>query len=88
MSSTQIAEEKIRYFTISCYFKVLDAEMYGGIGSIGYACGNLGFENKMKGEPRDVVDGLRESMSTLLKVGPENVISISHDEYEANTEDD
>lgn len=78
----------IKYFTVSCYFKVLDADVYGGIGSIGYACINSGFENQMKCEPQDVVDISIEGLSDMLNVSLENIISISHDEYEANTEDE
>lgn len=80
-------EEPIKYFTIATYFKVLDSEMFGGKGSIGYTSACLGFENQMKGNPQDVVDISRENASQMLKVELENIISISANEYEENTED-
>ena len=80
--------QAIKHFTISCCFKILDAEIYGGVGSTGYSCMNFGFENQMKGKPQDIVDDCKEKLSTMLEVSLENVISISYGEYEENTEED
>lgn len=76
-----------KYFTITCYFKVLDSGMFGGKGSIGYTSASLGFENEMKGNPADAVDDFRKQTAKMLEVKLENVTSISYEEYEENTED-
>ena len=81
-------KQQTKYFSVTCYFKVLDSEMFGGIGSVGYTSVNFGFENQMKGKPQDLVDDCKEKLSKMLEVSLENIISISYEEYEENTEDD
>lgn len=80
-------KEAIRYFTITFCFKVLDSDMFGGKGSTGYASTGLGFKNELKGNPADAVDDFRKNTAKMLEVKLENVISVSKEEYEENTED-
>lgn len=80
--------EKINV-TISLYFEVKDAEMFGGVGEIGYA------ETKMDLEIEDLsnfklqayVEKNIENYAEIFEVPKENVRIISRTEYEANTED-
>ncbi|HHX63141.1 MAG TPA: hypothetical protein GX707_20885 [Epulopiscium sp.] len=81
-------KQQTKYFSVTCYFKVLDSEMFGGKGSTGYTSVSLGFENQMNGNPQDVVEITRENSAQMMKVDLDKVISISFSEYEENTEDD
>lgn len=81
-------KEQTKYFNVTCCFKVLDSDMFGGKGSIGYTSASLGFENQMKGNPQDVVDIAKEGVAQMVGVSLENIISISASEYEENTEDE
>lgn len=81
--------EKVN-ITLVFYFEIKDAEIYGGIGEVGYA------EQKMDLVASDLSDiklqevakNAREGFAKLLKVPVENVRIISRIEYEENTEDE
>lgn len=75
--------------TVKVFFEVLDAEVYGGVGSIGYTAtkisGGIGmaaidFDSYIK----EQVTGL----SKLMGVPEENIRIIDKTEYELNTEEE
>ena len=84
-------EMKIR---ISLYFEVKDSEMFGGVGSVGYAERNMDLtiiEEKpriFKGSAYDYVKKSITSMAENLGVSEECIRTISKKEYEENTEDE
>lgn len=83
--------------TLTCYFEVKDAEMFGGAGSVGYTSVSLKHSkaaNQLAGIITDSVqceDFLytnRKSIADLIGVPVECVRAITYDQYEAATEDD
>lgn len=90
--------EDLRCVTLHFYFKVLDAELFGGKGTKGYAATSanecLGSEevsfDKMVSlkEFNKICDKYRKCISVQMKVPEENVVAISRDEYKENTDED
>lgn len=75
---------------LTLYYRVHDAEMYGGPGSIGYAKQAFGLLPSSKPEDFDdnVALGCRESMAIMLHVPPEKLEFLTAEEYERESEDD
>lgn len=75
--------------TLSVYYKIVGADLYGGPESTGYAMMVLDFDTKNLGSVNLPV--LREEgksgFAETCKVPVENVTLISRQEYEANTAD-
>lgn len=75
--------------TISLYFEIKDAGIFGGVGEIGYT------ETKLDLEIEDLsnfklqtyAEKNLSNYAEILKVPKENVRIISRTEYEANTEE-
>ncbi len=77
-----------KYVSVSVCFEVLDSEIYGGVGSIGYFQMNLEFDLKDEIRiNRDTIDAYRSMCARLCGVGISKVRCISKDEYEDNTEE-
>ena len=76
------------------YFEIKDAEIYGGVGTVGYSSISLDhcrkinelFEDEEK--QKELINSQIKATAQLLKVEPENVKAITWEEYEAATEDD
>lgn len=74
--------------TISLYFEIKDAKMFGGIGEIGYCKTNvdLGIEDLSSEKIQDFAERNISYYAEMFKVQKENVKIISRIEYEENTE--
>ena len=72
------------------YFRVHDAEVYGGPGSVGYAKQTLQLlpDALLSSFDDQVAASMRFSMADMLKVAPEKLEFITAEEYERETEDD
>lgn len=76
--------------TIGLYFEVRDAEMYGGVGTVGYANVNLecALESLTNEKLKNYVNSQIEGIANLCKTSVEKVKVISRTEYEENVDDD
>lgn len=78
---------------ISLYFEIKDSEMFGGVGSVGYAEQNIGFtvtEEKPRIFEESAYDYVKRAIANMAKslgVSEECIRTISKEEYEENTED-
>lgn len=75
--------------TISLYFEVKDAEIFGGIGEVGYSEINmdLAVEDLSSAKLQVFAEENIANFAEMLKVPKENVRIISRTEYKANTEE-
>ena len=75
--------------TISLYFEVKDAKMFGGVGEVGYTETkmDLEIEDLSKFKLQTYAEKNLENYAEILKVPKENIRIISRTEYEENTED-
>lgn len=77
---------------ISIYFEIKDSEMFGGVGSIGYAERNMDFtvtDKKpcvFKESAYDYVKKAIANMAKSLDVSEACIRTISKEEYKENTE--
>ncbi len=71
------------------YFRVYDAEIYGGHGSVGYAMQKVQLlpDSVLSSFDDQVAGRMRTSMSDMLKVPPEKLEFITGEEYEQETEE-
>lgn len=76
--------------TLSLYFEVHDAEMYGGKGTVGYA--NINVDLKVSALANadliNYVEGQIQGVAEMCKVDKEKVIIISRTDYEKETEEE
>lgn len=86
--------EDLRCISLHFYFKVLDADMYGGEGSIGFAGCSANecikdIDNCTTVKGFDVIsEKYRAYIAMQMKVPTSKVIPISRTEYKNNTEED
>ena len=75
--------------TISLYFEVNDAEIFGGVGEVGYSEINmdLAMEDLSSVKLQIFAEENIANFAEMLKVPKENVRIISRTEYKANTEE-
>lgn len=75
--------------TISLYFEVKDAEIFGGTGEVGYSEINtdLAMEDLSSVKLQIFAEENIANFAEMLKVPKENVRIISRTEYKANTEE-
>lgn len=75
--------------TISLYFEVKDAEIFGGTGEVGYSEINmdLAMEDLSSVKLQIFAEESIANFAEMLKVPKENVRIISRTEYKANTEE-
>lgn len=73
---------------ISLYFKVLDSDMYGGPGSVGYAAQAFDHVSALDKADDAMAERCRADMATMLGVCPENLEFIAYEEYKEATEED
>lgn len=81
--------EKYGHFdcSMSLFYQVHDAEIYGGIGSVGYA--QQEFHGVLDADAFAATEnGMREDMAEFLCVPPEKVVFISRTEYEEATKNE
>ena len=82
-------EMKIR---ISLYFEIKDSEMFGGVGSVGYAERNMDFtvtEKKPRIFKESAYDYVKKAIANMVEslgVSEACIRTISKEEYEENTE--
>ena len=82
--------DKGSMITVSLYFEVHDADLYGGKGSVGYANNNLDFEiSKLNDEDLNTLaETARQGVADMCGVDKEKVINISRTYYEEETSDE
>ena len=82
-------QEKIDV-TISLFFEVRDAEIFGGKGESGCSEVNIDFhtEDLTGFKLREYAQKQLVGLAELLKVPQENIRIIKREEYEENTEED
>ncbi len=75
--------------TISLYFEVKDAEIFGGAGEVGYSEINmdLAMEDLSSVKLQVFAEENIANFAEMFKIPKENVRIISRTEYEANTEE-
>lgn len=76
--------------TISLYFEVHDADLYGGKGTVGYANTNVDLKVSALGKADidNYVEAQRQGVAEMCKVDKEKVIVISRTKYEEETADE
>lgn len=76
--------------TISLYFEIHDADMYGGKGTIGYANTNVDLEVSVlaKADINNYVEMQRQGVAEMCKIDKEKVIVISRTAYKEETDDE
>ena len=76
--------------TISLYFEVHDADLYGGEGTVGYANTNVDLKVSALGKADidNYVEAQRQGVAEMCKVDKEKVIVISRTKYEEETADE
>lgn len=75
--------------TLSLFFEIKDAEIFGGVGEVGYVEEKLDLktDNLANIKLRKFMQRTISHLAKMLKVPEENVRAISRTEYEENTED-
>ena len=75
---------------MTLYYRIHDAELYGGPGSIGYASQAFTITNPASLDEwgDETADLLRAGLAKDLHVAPENLEYITAAEYEVETEED
>ena len=73
---------------ITLYFKVMDSDMYGGPGSVGYATQAFDHVTALENADDAMAERCRGDMATMLGVCPENLEFITYEEYEESTGED
>lgn len=77
---------------ISLYFEIKDSEMFGGVGSVGYAERNMDFtvtEKKTRIFKESAYDYVKKAIANMVEslgVSEACIRTISKEEYEENTE--
>ena len=86
---TEVENNKIRV-TVSLFFKIKDADIFGGAGSIGYSESKIDLNTAdLSGfKLQEYAKGQIESFAELLKASEENIQIVSRQEYEDNTDGD
>jgi len=82
--------EDLRCHTVHLFFKVLDSDMFGGDGTIGYVNSNAGECWPIPSEEveKNHTEKMRKIFADQMEVPVDKVIQISRDEYRENTEED
>lgn len=72
------------------YYRVHEAEIYGGPGSIGLAKQSFGLlpDARLENFDETMAISCRASMAEMLHVPPENLDFMTAEEYERETEED
>lgn len=75
--------------TLSIYYKIMDADLYGGVGSTGYSKIDIDYDlsDLAKVDIQSLGETCAWEFAKICKVPTENVVCISRTEYEANTAD-
>jgi|GEM_PF-3600721 len=80
----------LRCHTVHLFFKVLDSDMFGGDGTIGYVNSNAGECWPVPNEESEKrhIEKMRKIFADQMEVPVDKVIQISRDEYRGNTEEE
>lgn len=82
----------LRCYSIHFFYKIKDAELYGGIGNIGYAETNLDRAVNTEAFTAEhfakASENIKIGIAEQLKVPVENITAIHRDEYEEATRED
>jgi hypothetical protein len=76
------------YIEVTLFFRVKNAKMWGGIGSEGYAEQRFGGVRKLENLDEAFITDVIAQLAAFNGVPKEDIILISKEEYEAQTEDD
>lgn len=76
--------------TLSLFFEIKDAEIYGGYGTIGYSESKIDFtsEKHLSINIEEYAKKQISGFSNLFNVPIENIRIIPRNEYESNTDND
>lgn len=73
---------------VSAFYEIRDSELYGGSGSIGYACTSITGNGEMiHNDFEAYISKQKKDFALRLGVPEECVRIITEEEYELNTED-
>lgn len=70
---------------VSLYFKIYNAEMYGGKDTVGYAMIHCGRIKSIADVTSQNAEMLTQAMADMLKVSRSEIVLISKEEYEYET---
>ena len=86
---TEVENNKI-HVTVSLFFKIKDADIFGGAGSIGYSESKIDLNTAdLSGfKLQEYAKGQIEGFAELLRASEENIQIVSRQEYEDNTDGD
>ena len=72
------------------YYRVHDAEMYGGLGTVGFAKQSFGLlpDAQLENFDDTMAMSCRASMAEMLNVPPEKLDFMTAEEYERESEED
>lgn len=76
------------YVSAGLHFEVRDAEMYGGVGSVGYTLIDLGGVKDISKITDEYVEAQTQATANFLNVPRISVRLISKEEYDRETEDE
>ncbi len=76
------------YISVGLHFEVKDAEMYGGVGSIGYTAINLNGIRDINQITDEYIEAQTQATANFLHVPREAVRLISKEEYDLETDDE
>lgn len=75
--------------TLSIHYKIMDADLYGGVGSTGYTKIDIDYDRSdlANVDIQSLGETCAEEFAKICKVPTENVVSIPREEYENATKD-
>lgn len=76
------------YISAGLHFEVTDAEMYGGVGSVGYTAINLGGIKDITQITDEYVEAQTQATANFFDVPRSAVRLISKEEYDRETDGD
>ena len=76
------------YLTASFHYEIVDSDMYGGIGSVGYVAINVGGIKDVSQIHDDVIETQKNSVAEMCHVSTDKVSLISKEKYDAETQED
>jgi hypothetical protein len=93
VQKVEVYMDDLRCFTIHFFYEIKDAEIYGGVGSIGYAemKYDMGINADCVASKENYMEhsGINAKiLATQLHVPVENVMAIHRDVYQKNTAED
>lgn len=79
---------ELLYISVAMHYEVKDSEMYGGIGSFGYAAQSFDGVGNIQAVDDGFINTQIKIMASTLGVSTDKVRLISKEEYDQETADD